>query len=660
MREVNLLRGNIFSALLKMALPLMGTAFVQMAYSLVDLMWLGRLSTEAVAAVGACSFLVWMAQAITLVAKTGVSVGLSQAFGRNDEESSKKVWIAGFIINLIFCIGLMTLYISMRNNIIGFYRLEKSVHTMAVDYLLIVSGGLIFTFLNPILSSAFFAKGNSITPFKISIISLIINLILDPFFIFGIWIFPEMGIRGAAYATVLAQMVSSLLYLYVGVVNREIFVRTNYFKMPESSYFKSILNLGLPASLQSLIHASVSMILNRYIASFGALYIAVYSIGSQIESISWMTADGFSVAFSAFFGQNFGAKNYERLHHGRREALKIINIIGIFATVLLFFFAENLFRLFIPKDPNAIIAGIDYLKILAFSQYFMTLEIGTTGMLNGLGLTRYPAINSMVFNVSRIPMALLLMQILQVNGIWTAMTLSSVLKGIFLTLMYYYLRKKTKGFRINMKSYLWKGDRMLKQFEKPAIGEKIAVLKTNKGNIKIRLFEEAAPLAVENFISLIEDKYYDGIIFHRVIENFMIQGGDPSGTGRGGESKWNKPFKDEFDVNFRNFRGALSMANAGPNTNGSQFFIVQGDKLSDDIISQMKEAGEKNGYPEEIVKAYEEKGGAFWLDGKHSVFGQVFEGMDVVDDIARTRVGFMDKPVNDIVIEEALVEEYKG
>lgn len=201
---------------------------------------------------------------------------------------------------------------------------------------------------------------------------------------------------------------------------------------------------------------------------------------------------------------------------------------------------------------------------------------------------------------------------------------------------------------------------MLKQFEKPAVGEKIAVLKTNKGDIKIRLFEEAAPLAVENFISLIEDKYYDGIIFHRVIEKFMIQGGDPSGTGRGGESKWKKPFKDEFNLNFRNFRGALSMANAGPNTNGSQFFIVQGDKLSEDILSQMRYAGEKRGYPDEIVDAYEKVGGAFWLDGKHTVFGQVFEGMDVVDDIAKSKVGFMDKPVFDIVIEEALITDYQG
>lgn len=454
MREVNLLKGDIFSALLKMALPLMGTAFVQMAYSLVDLMWLGRLSTGAVAAVGTCSFLVWIAQSITLIAKTGISVGLSQAYGRGDRESAKEVWVSGFILNLIFCLSLTILYISMRNKIIGIYNLDSEVHKMAADYLLIVSAGLIFTFLNPVLSAAFFSKGNSITTFKISIISLVINLILDPFLIFGLSIFPKLGIRGAALATVFAQMISTILYLYVGYKDREIFVRTNYFTIPQKEYFRSILSLGFPASLQSLIHAMVGMVLNKYIASFGALYIAVYSIGSQIESISWMTADGFSVAFSAFFGQNFGAKNYERLHHGRREAMKIVNIIGISTSLLLFFFAKNLFTLFIPRDPEAIIKGIDYLKIVSISQYFMALEIGTTGMLNGLGLTKYPAINAMILNISRIPLAFILMPIFAANGIWIAMSLSSVLKGIFLSLIYLYLRKRTDGFRINMKTYV--------------------------------------------------------------------------------------------------------------------------------------------------------------------------------------------------------------
>lgn len=200
---------------------------------------------------------------------------------------------------------------------------------------------------------------------------------------------------------------------------------------------------------------------------------------------------------------------------------------------------------------------------------------------------------------------------------------------------------------------------MLKQFEKPQTGEKIAVLNTNKGNIKIKLFPEVAPKAVENFISLIEDKYYDGIIFHRVIKDFMIQGGDPTGSGMGGESKWKKPFEDEFDINYRNFRGALSMANSGPNTNGSQFFIVQVGDVPEDIISQMKDVGKDGGYPDEVIEAYKNNGGAFWLDGKHTVFGQVFEGMDVVDDIANSKVGFMDKPINDIVIESALTEEIK-
>lgn len=454
MREVNLLKGDIFSALLKMALPLMGTAFVQMAYSLVDLMWLGRLSTGAVAAVGTCSFLVWIAQSITLIAKTGISVGLSQSYGKGDSKSAKEVWVSGFILNLIFCLSLTILYISMRNKIIGIYNLDSEVHKMAADYLLIVSAGLIFTFLNPVLSAAFFSKGNSITPFKISIISLFINLILDPFLIFGLSIFPKLGIRGAALATVFAQMISTILYLYVGYKDREIFVRTNYLSIPHKEYFNSILSLGFPASLQSLIHAMVGMVLNKYIASFGALYIAVYSIGSQIESISWMTADGFSVAFSAFFGQNFGAKNYERLHNGRREAMKIINIIGISTSLLLFFFAKNLFTLFIPRDPEAIIKGIDYLKIVSISQYFMALEIGTTGMLNGLGLTKYPAINAMILNISRIPLAFILMPIFAANGIWIAMSLSSVLKGIFLSLIYLYLRKRTDGFRINIKTYV--------------------------------------------------------------------------------------------------------------------------------------------------------------------------------------------------------------
>ncbi|MFE4523779.1 peptidylprolyl isomerase [Cytobacillus firmus] len=177
--------------------------------------------------------------------------------------------------------------------------------------------------------------------------------------------------------------------------------------------------------------------------------------------------------------------------------------------------------------------------------------------------------------------------------------------------------------------------------------ERLVEMQTSKGNIKIKLFPDQAPKAVENFIKHSEDGYYDGLIFHRVIQDFMIQGGDPEGTGMGGESIYGEAFEDEFSNELFHIRGALSMANAGPNTNGSQFFIVQNTTLDPSLKAEM----EKAGYPEEIIKAYE-KGGTHWLDNKHTVFGQVVEGMDVVDSIAAVETAEQDKPAEDVVIEK--------
>lgn len=198
----------------------------------------------------------------------------------------------------------------------------------------------------------------------------------------------------------------------------------------------------------------------------------------------------------------------------------------------------------------------------------------------------------------------------------------------------------------------------MNQLQLPQKGEEIAIISTKFGNIKFRLFPEIAPMAVENFKTHIENGYYNGVTFHRVIRDFMIQGGDPDGTGRGGESIWGIPFDDEFDLNYRNIRGALSMANSGPNTNGSQFFIVQNSKVDKDIIDQMKDLGEENGFPESIIKAYEELGGAYWLDGRHTVFGQVFEGMDVVDRISEVDTNLNDNPTIPVIMEKVEIIKY--
>lgn len=199
----------------------------------------------------------------------------------------------------------------------------------------------------------------------------------------------------------------------------------------------------------------------------------------------------------------------------------------------------------------------------------------------------------------------------------------------------------------------------LEQLQLPKSGEEVAVIKTNHGDIKIRLFPDVAPKAVENFKTHARNGYYNGVTFHRVMNEFMIQGGDPEGSGRGGESIWGAPFEDEFSMNYRNIRGALSMANAGPGTNGSQFFIVQKTETEADIIRQMRQAGTSKGYPEEVVDAYEKLGGTFWLDGKHTVFGHVYEGMDIVDKIASVKVDGNDKPLEPVIMETVEIVEYK-
>ncbi|MCQ2485371.1 MAG: peptidylprolyl isomerase [Clostridia bacterium] len=198
---------------------------------------------------------------------------------------------------------------------------------------------------------------------------------------------------------------------------------------------------------------------------------------------------------------------------------------------------------------------------------------------------------------------------------------------------------------------------MASQLTAPVKGDTVAIMTTNRGVIKIKLFGDKCPKTVENFTTHAKNGYYEGIIFHRVIKDFMIQGGDPTGTGRGGESIWGNSFEDEFDLSLHNVRGALSMANAGPNTNGSQFFIVQAGSVDGNLMGQMEMIGEKM-FPADCIADYKKVGGTPWLDFKHTVFGQVYEGMDVVDAIAETRVDMLDKPFDDVVIEKIEVETF--
>ncbi len=193
------------------------------------------------------------------------------------------------------------------------------------------------------------------------------------------------------------------------------------------------------------------------------------------------------------------------------------------------------------------------------------------------------------------------------------------------------------------------------QLKAPEKGDTVAIMHTTMGDIKIKLFPDKTPKTFENFTTHAKNGYYNGLIFHRVIKDFMIQGGDPMGTGIGGESIWGTKFEDEFTPELHNLRGALSMANAGPNTNGSQFFIVQANTVPSNMLDQMEDL--PDAFPPECAKAYADMGGTPWLDYRHSVFGQVYEGMDVVDAIANVKTAAGDKPIVAVEIENIEIIE---
>ncbi|HFI0150990.1 TPA: peptidylprolyl isomerase [Streptococcus suis] len=193
-----------------------------------------------------------------------------------------------------------------------------------------------------------------------------------------------------------------------------------------------------------------------------------------------------------------------------------------------------------------------------------------------------------------------------------------------------------------------------------ADNEAAVKIKTSQGDITIKLFPEEAPLAVENFLTHAKEGYYNGLIFHRVINGFMIQGGDPNGDGTGGQSIWagkddsidaGNGFKNEVSAFLYNIRGALAMANAGADTNGSQFFINQN---TTDASSQLSTTS----HPGKIIEAYK-NGGNPSLDGSYTVFGQVIEGMEVVDKIAAVETDSNDKPTSDVTINSIeIVKDY--
>ena len=444
--RLDLTSGSISDKLIKLALPIMGTSFIQMAYNLTDMMWVGRVGSNAVAAVGTAGFYPWLAMAFIMISRVGGEVKVAQSIGENNINSTKSYIKAAIEINIILAIIYTLTLIIFNKNLIDIFKLgDLDVISMSRQYLIIIAFGMVFYFINPVLTAIFNGLGNSKTPFRINTIGLIANIILDPILIFGLFGFPKLGVVGAAIATITAQIVVTICFIVKIVKQKDEFFKIKFFKNIELSYYKVLYKLGLPVAIQNGMFTLFSMAIGVIVASWGPVAIAVQKVGSQIESISWMTADGLAVALGSFVGQNYGAKNYDRINKSCKIGIITAIGLGIITTFILVVYGKEIFSLFIAED-DAIIKGGMYLKILGYSQLFMCFEIIISGAFKGLGRTYISSIIVTVLTGLRIPMAYLLSkpEYLGLDGIWWSISLSSILKGTLLLFIFVVLIKRNK------------------------------------------------------------------------------------------------------------------------------------------------------------------------------------------------------------------------
>lgn len=441
----NLTSGPIHRQLFNLAVPIMGTSFVQMAYSLTDMAWVGRLGSESVAAIGSVGILTWMTNSISLLNKVGSEVSVGQSIGAQNAPDARSYASHNLTLSLIISICWGLILFVFAEPIMQIYKLEPAITAKAVNYLRIVATAFPFIFLSASFTGIYNASGQSKIPFMISGIGLLLNMILDPLFIFGFgW-----NTEGAANATWVSQATVLGLFIYRLKKRKEVLGGFAFFTKLESRFVKRIFKLGLPVAILNTLFSIINLFMARTASLYGGhIGLMTLTAGGQLEAIAWNTSQGFSTALSAFVAQNYAAGKNDRVLGAYATTLKMTAVFGTFCTLLFVFWGSELFSLIVP-DPQAYKAGGVFLRIDGYSMLFMMLEITTQGLFYGTGRTIPPAVISIGFNTLRIPLAMLLASIgMEITGVWWAISLTSIAKGITSAAWFAVLKRRilvTKG-----------------------------------------------------------------------------------------------------------------------------------------------------------------------------------------------------------------------
>lgn len=442
--EGNLTKGPILKTLTKLAIPIMASSFLGTLYNITDMAWIGLLGSKSVAGVGVGGMFTWLSQGLAAMARMGGQVQVAQCIGRG--ESDRAHGFAQAAVQLATLMGMAYAVISLvfTRQMVAFFQLtDPEAQTSALSYTKIACGLIVFSFLTLTMTGLYTAQGDSKTPFLANLIGLVTNMILDPVLILGPGPFPKLGVVGAAIATVTAQSIVMMMMILGVIIQKKENVLKGIrltAKIPKE-YLGGLCRIGIPTAIQGMAYCAISMVLTRMVSAYGAEAVATQRVGGQIESISWNTADGFAAALNAFIAQNYGAGKMDRVRKGYRASLWTVGIWGLLISFVFICFPKAIADIFF-HEPKAVATAVGYLVIIGFSEAFMCVELTTVGALSGLGRTRLCSIISITFTSVRIPLAIILGGLIGLSGIWWALSITSIIKGIIFTCTFLWITRK--------------------------------------------------------------------------------------------------------------------------------------------------------------------------------------------------------------------------
>ena len=437
-KKIDLVNGPVLSSLTRLAVPIMATSLIQMAYNMTDMIWIGRIGSSAVASVGAAGMYMWLSNGLAALAKMGGQVNVGHALGASNSEEAAEYASNALQLTLILGIIYGLVCILGAKPLIHFFHLNQAqVIRDAIYYLEITCGLVLFSFLNQTYTGLFTAIGNSRPVFLATTTGLVVNIILDPVLIFGLGPFPSLGIEGAALATGLGQTFSAILYLiFYMVAPISVKFRRAYFK-PDFALCKKMYSIGIPASLNMALPSLLISSLNVILAGFGQSYVFVLGVYYKLQTFLYLPANGVIQGMRPLIGYNYGAKEHSRVNKIYQTSLILVLAIMAVGTVLCLCIPGTLIHLF-TATPATIKIGSSALHIICLGFLVSSVSVTSSGALEGLGM----GLPSLIISLCRyiifiMPIAWVLCGRMGPTGVWHAFWITEALSAVIAYAVYH-------------------------------------------------------------------------------------------------------------------------------------------------------------------------------------------------------------------------------